>query len=345
LQRYEHGGDIYSHENVRLDYSVNLNPLGMPPGVREAIISRVGEYETYPDVKCRALRKAIAARDGVPEEYVLCGNGAADLIHRLCLALRPKRVLTLAPSFSEYERSARLYGSEIAYHRLSEAESFALTERVLDDITPETGLLFLCNPNNPTGRLIDANLMGKIARRCSETGTLLLLDECFLPFTDGASLLPLTERMPNLVLLRAFTKLYSMAGLRLGYIVCSGRELLKAVGEHAQCWSVSAVAQTAGLAALRCDGWEEKTRTLVSEEREYLSHALRALGLTVYPSDCNYLLFRSELPLYEPLLQKGVLIRRCENFEGLDVRFFRVGVKLRPQNEALVRAISEVLHG
>ncbi len=113
MQRYEHGGDVYSFDHIRLDYSVNLNPFGMPHEVKDAIISQIDRFETYPDTRCRALTRAIACREGVPDDYILCGNGAADLIYRVCLSRRPKRILTLAPTFSDYERTARLCGAKL----------------------------------------------------------------------------------------------------------------------------------------------------------------------------------------------------------------------------------------
>jgi threonine-phosphate decarboxylase len=345
LERFEHGGDIYSHKNISLDYSVNLNPFGMPPEVKNAIISHIDEFASYPDTQCRTLRGAIAEKEGVLRENVLCGNGAADLIYRLCLSYKPKCVLTIAPSFSEYERAARVCESQVVYHKLDENEGFFLTERVLSAITRDIKMFFLCNPNNPTGKLINMSLLNKIAQRCVETGTLLVLDECFLPFTDSESLLSLIKEIPNLVILKAFTKIYAMAGLRLGYLLSGNQEVIRAAEKNAPCWSVSSVAQTAGIAALQCEGWEEKTRQILTQERAYLSDALKKFGLTVYESDCNFLLVKSDRSLYEPLSKKGILIRRCENFVGLDAQFYRLGVKLHPQNEVLIRTLMEVLYG
>ena len=193
--------------------------------------------------------------------------------------------------------------------------------------------------------LIDRNLLSKIAQRCMETGTLFVIDECFLSFTDELGLQSLMNHTPNLIILKAFTKMYAMAGLRLGYILSGNCDVLKAAEEQAPCWSVSSVAQTAGLAALQCEKWEEKTRQLVLEERNYLSHALKSLGFTVFDSQSNFLLMKSTQPLYEKLLQRGILIRSCGNYVGLDARFYRLAVKSHSQNKTLIQAIMEVLHG
>lgn len=345
MERYEHGGDIYSQQQIELDYSVNLNPLGLPQKVKDAIVDNVDGFAVYPDTKCRALTQAIADRERVKVEHVLCGNGAADLIHRVCLSQHPKRILTLAPTFSEYERTARLCGSEIRYHRLEQREQFAVSERIFDDITEDIDLLFLCNPNNPTGKRIDQTLLTQIAQHCVKTETILFVDECFLSFSEEESLAPLLNKVPNLVILKAFTKMYAMAGLRLGYMLSGNQKILQSAETYAPCWNVSAVAQTAGLAALQCENWEEDSRQLVVSERDYLSDALETLGFQVFESDANFLLFKSDVSLYEPLLQKRILIRRCENYVGLDDRFYRIAVKLRPENERLIRAMKEVLHG
>lgn len=345
MLRYEHGGDIWGNTPVRLDFSVNLNPLGMPGKVKRAITEHIEEYEAYPDVYCRRLREAIAAHEGVSPEDVLCGNGAAELIYRICLAKKPKSTLLLAPTFSEYERAAMFSGSKIHYRYLKEECQFALTEGILSDITQETDLAFLCNPNNPTGRLADISLMEQIAARCSETDTLLVVDECFLPFTNGASCKTLLGRYPGIVILDAFTKRYAMAGLRLGYILSKDHELIKASRESGPCWNVSAVAQAAGLAALACSEYVEQARLLLDKERPYLLSALSSMGLGVYPSSANYVLFRCEKELKEPMLQRGILIRSCANYEGLDNSFYRVCVMRREQNDILIAALREVLYG
>jgi len=345
MLRYEHGGDIWGNTTVRLDFSVNLNPLGMPGKVKQAITEHIEEYQAYPDIYCRRLRQAIAAHEGVLPEEVICGNGASDLICRICLAVKPKRTLLTAPTFSEYERAALLAGSRIYHHRLKEEQQFTLTEAVLDDITPDSDLLFLCNPNNPTGQLISPSLMERIAARCEKTGTRLVVDECFLAFTDGISCKALLSKYPHTAILDAFTKRYAMAGLRLGYMISKDHGLTEAVRQAGALWNVSAVAEAAGIAALSCAGHTERARSLIVTEREYLSSALHGLGLVVYPGSANYILFRCKKELKRPLLERGILIRSCANYEGLDNSFYRISVMRREQNDILMAALREVLHG
>lgn len=345
MKKFEHGGDVYSR-SVDLDFSVNLNPLGMPPAVREALIEGVDSYAAYPDPHCRALRAALGRTLSVEPRQLLCGNGAADLIIRLCLARKPKNVLLCAPTFSEYEKAALLSGARVKKFILREEDDFALGGGILGELTglDTPDLFFLCNPNNPTGQLTCPALIGQIAAVCEKRGTLFVIDECFLPFTEAPSARPLLETYPHMVIVDAFTKLYSMAGLRLGFMISADRRLVEEVAGFGQSWSVSAPAQTAGLAALSSGGeWTARTRAAVAAERAFVSAGLHELGLKVYDGAANYILFRSEKPLLDPMLAQGILIRSCANYTGLDERYYRVGVKRRTENERLLAALRRAL--
>jgi threonine-phosphate decarboxylase len=344
-----HGGDIYSHtilmekdrEGLLLDYSVNTNPLGMPGPVKAALKGHVEEYQRYPDPACRALRAALSQYEGIDEKQICCGNGAADLIFRLCLAQKPRRALVCAPAFSEYERAVALAGGETVLHRLDEKDGFALTGRYLDDLIPGLDMALLCNPNNPTGRLIAQDLLAEILRRCRELGILLVMDECFLPFTGAASVVG----EPGLVAVKALTKTFSLAGLRMGYAIGPDSAFTEALAGTGQRWSVSTPAQVASCAALQCLPWLEQSRRLIQTERPRLAEKLRELGFTVFDSDANFMLFRSDVPLLDGLMERGILIRDCSSFHGLDGRYYRCCVKQREQNERFVAALREVLHG
>ena len=345
MLRYEHGGDIYTNAEICLDFSINVNPLGMPESAKQALFAATDAMERYPDPQCRALRRALAEKHGVAPDMILCGNGAADMIFRVCACLKPKKALTLAPTFSEYERPVKLFGGEMAEYHLKEADGFALTDAILEALAPDVELFVLCNPNNPTGRLAPFDLLRRIVAACAKNGTYLMVDECFLAFTDGPSMISLLKEFPNLLILNAFTKLYALAGLRLGYLLCADAALLSRVAVFGAQWSVSVAAQAAGIGALEEPAWEERTRSLIKVERAYMRESLAALGLTIFPADANFLLITSPVPLYEPLKKRGFLVRNCANFTGLDERFIRIGLKMREQNEALLRAIEEVLRG
>ena len=352
MKEYTHGGDIVGARAVwqgeLLDFSANLNPLGMPEAVRKAAEEAVGEAIHYPDPLCRALCAAIARRDGVAPEQVLCGNGAADLVFRLAFSQRPRRVLVTAPTFSEYQDAVQAAGGEVVYHRLTPENDFDLTEAVLNDLDDSLDMAFFCTPNNPTGRLIDRDLMLRILEQCREKNIRVVVDECFLSLADPGEQVSLAGELknyPNLVLLRAFTKSYAMPGLRLGYCLSADATLLDGLSRCAQPWSVSGPAQAAGLAALAEPEYPAQARQLIAVERAWLTDALRELGLQVFPSQVNYILFR--VPgvddLKERLLAHGVLIRFCANYVGLGSDYYRVAVRPHRENEGLIRAMREVL--
>ena len=348
---YTHGGDILTAQAAYggevLDFSANLNPLGMPAPVAEAARQAADQSARYPDPLCRDLRRAIAAHDGVGEEQVVCGNGAADLIFRLAFALKPRKALVTAPTFSEYEEALTCMGCEMVRYTLDQSKNFDLDAGFVDAIGPDTDLVFLCTPNNPTGRLIDGDLLEGVLDRCGAVGAVLAVDECFLPLaTGGPGLAPRLKDHPNLVLLRAFTKSYAMAGLRLGYGLSADCNLLERLSSFAQPWSVSAPAQAAGTAAFtRCPQWPEQARALVERERPVLAAGLEGLGCRVVPSQANYLLFQAEhiTDLKEKLLQRGILLRSCANYHNLGPDWYRVCVKGGGENRRLLAALKEVL--
>ena len=370
---YQHGGDIYSRE-IALDYSANINPLGLPPGVRKTLKQCVeGELcSLYPDSSCRALRQALAQHHGIPEEHIICGNGAADLIFGLAAALRPERGLVMRPTFSEYEQALKTVGAKVEYVSLDERRGFEPDLEAMCACVRQAkaegrayDIAFLCNPNNPTGIPSGKEQVERLAWECERADTLLAVDECFCDFMEEweeCSVIPALKRFQKLFVLKVFTKLYAMAGLRLGYGLSFHGELLKELSLVRQPWSVSGLAQKAGEAALKEKGYVKETRALISRERHWLKDRLEELGCQVYGSRANYLFFRffpatgnrkiGESPevfprgwLYHRLLEKKVLIRSCSNYSGLDFGYYRICVKTREENEALTAYIREVIQG
>ena len=219
MSEHKHGGDIYTN-TYRLDFSTNLNPLGMPESVRAAACEGVRRSDCYPDVQCRELVRAIAQKERVPEEFVVCANGAAELIFSVVRALRPKKALLVSPGFAEYERALAAKDCEIVYYPLRAENGFLLGCDYLEYLQEDVELLFLCNPNNPTGVQIDRALLERILQVCKERGIRMVLDVCFLDFLDDPAQADFASQLkeyPQLFLLKAFTKTYAMAGLRLGY--------------------------------------------------------------------------------------------------------------------------------
>lgn len=339
----EHGGDIFEREIV-YDFSANLNPLGMPESVKNALQKSISEWEKYPDPFCRSLVKKLSECENFPPENIVCGNGAADLIFRIVQAVKPPKAVVCAPSFSEYSKALIQNECEILHYFLSEKSGFALDEKILEMLDESVQMLILCTPNNPTGRTVDGELLCRICERCKANDIVFLCDECFIDFTENAAH---AEHFinPNVVVLKAFTKIFAMAGLRLGYALFGDAELAEKVRRNGQFWSVSAPAQTAGEAALDEKNYLEKTLELVKKEREFLTENLRNFGFKVYPSEANFILFYTELPLDEMLLSEKFLIRNCTNFDGLEQGYFRTAVRSHEENSALVSAIERCLNG
>ena len=343
-----HGGDVYSLEGV-LDFSANINPLGLPDGVLDAVSNSISQCDQYPDPLCRELRSAISEKEEIPLEFIRCGNGAADLIFRSVWAVKPKKALVLAPSFAEYEQALSSAGVEIVRHILKDEEDYQVTDRVLEELTPEIEMAFFCNPNNPTGHVIEPSLLNRILEQCRKNGTVLVLDECFQDFLeekDRYSLLDKIEDYPNLFILKAFTKIYAIPGLRLGYCFSSNSELLERLDRCGQPWSVSLPAQVAGVAALQEENtYCERTNALISREKMYLMENLENLGIRVVGSKANYLFFQvaGVHDLKERLLEKKIMVRSCGNYPGLDSSWYRAAIRQHGENERLISALQEVL--
>ncbi len=343
--KYTHGGDIYTYENM-LDFSVNLNPLGPPAAVLEAAKKGVEQAAAYPDSRCRRLRKKLAGKLGIPGERLIFGNGAAELIYTLVLAEKPKRALLPVPAFSEYEQALSTVGCQIEYADTSVENGFIADESILERLDTVPDLLFLCSPSNPSGRKIPGELLMKIVEKCQEKKIRFVLDECFIDFLPDAgeiSMTEQTEKFPSLFVLRAFTKIYAMPGLRLGYGISSDGALLERMERMRQPWSVSLPAQEAGMAALDEKEYTEKARKMVCEEREYIETKFSEMRIKYISSDANFILFYSETDLFTQLKNRGILIRDCSDYRGLGRGWFRTAVRSHEENMRLICALEDVL--
>lgn len=340
-----HGGDLTTYrENYPstpiLDFSANLNPYGLPEGIRRALAECADDCIHYPDPQCRALRSALAEFEQTPAEWILCGNGAADLIYRIAYALRPQEALIPAPTFVEYERALSAAGCTAKYHQLAESGGFALDASILPHIGP--GIVFLCNPNNPTGLLADPGLLDAVLARCEQTGAVLVVDECFLDFIDSPDAHTCKRHLQsagNLIILKAFTKLFAIPGLRLGYLLCGNPELLARIEGAGPPWSVSVPAQQCGVAATAESAYLAKTRCGLPAMRRQLFEGLARLGFSVLPGQANFLFFRAQPGLVEALHPLGILLRDCSSMRGLGPGWYRTAVRTPEENAALLSAL------
>ena len=330
---YEHGGDVYRNK-VRLDFSVNTNPLGMSENVKKAIAENIEQFGIYPDAMCINLRNAIAEKEQVGIDNVLCSNGAAEMIFAVVRAVMPKKTLLLAPTFSEYERALKSVGSQICYYYLKEKNDFELQDDFIDYLD-DIDMVFICNPNNPVGKVADKKTAQHIAEVCGEREIVCVFDECFMDLADGYSM---KEKVP---VIKAFTKTYAMAGLRLGYMIAD-TDFVCDVQRQLPMWNVSAAAQIGGFTAINDNDYLEKGKQIIREEREFLMGELKNLGFKVFNSDVNFILFKGSIGLDKSLLKREILIRNCGNFNGLDEGFYRIAVKKHDENAEFIRELGDI---
>lgn len=346
-----HGGDIYRN-NIHFDYSVNINPLGVPQEVQWVLTEAALHANKYPDIFHESLVSDTSMLFNVPGHQIVFGNGASELIMAICHHIFPKKVMLLAPSFSGYEYciNGAVPKCNIVYHYLQEDNDFELHHNIVEQIIVEKpNLLFLTNPNNPNGRLIDAQLLEDIIEQCEKVGTTVVVDECFLPLTGREKELSLAYRLnkyKSLIVLRAFTKTFAIPGVRLGYALCSKKSLADGIRAHLPEWNISIFAQMAGAECLKHRDYVDEAVKVIEKERDFLTESLTKLGLKVFKSDANFIMFKSNDPfLVEKLLDYKIMIRDCSDFVGLNHGYYRIAVKLHNENEGLLSALGDIVNG
>lgn len=340
-----HGGDIYRNQ-VKIDFSVNINPLGIPERVRRALQAAADDCTCYPDILNTELKQAIHTMTGADVSQILCGNGASELFLAIVHGICPRRIVIPVPSFYGYEKVSGACEAQVDYYEMKPSDGYCLDETVIDSLSEETDLLFLANPNNPVGNRIPPELLDKVITHCMKNEITVVLDECFIEFSkdwEQYSFLQRVREFPNLIVVRAFTKIFAIPGVRLGYLVCADENLRMRIEEQLPEWNVSVFAQKAGKAAAAEVHYVKQSAELVKKERDYLTHTLQSMGIFVYPSEADYLLLYTEYPLGEELLKRGILIRDCSNYRGLSGGYYRIAVKQRCENDKLLAEIGEIV--
>ena len=354
MQQNIHGGDIYSRQ-IRLDFSVNGNPLGMPAEARLSLLAAINHVGEYPDAAAGELTETVSHMLSVQSgreiqgEYLVFGNGASELFLAIVHALKPENIVIPVPSFYGYEYAAKAVDSHIKYVYLSEESAFCPGKELLQVLTADTDLLFLANPNNPTGQLMSREYLRELMEHCRQQGIIVVLDECFIEFCETdreqpVSLLGKIDQYENLLLVRAFTKSFAMPGVRLGYLVCSNEGLREKIRRQLPEWNLSVFAQRAGIVcAGQAEQYLQDTVEYVKTERAYLREGLEAPGIRVVSGEADFLLLYTTQPIYDRLLAKGILIRNCENFRGLGEGYYRIAVKKHEENEVLLDELEQCL--
>lgn len=341
-----HGGDIYS-EKIEYDFSVNLNPLDCSAITESIMRESLPKLCNYPDPQQREFRKAVAEAEGVAEDEIFGGSGASEIMLALVAMMKPTKVMLLNPCFIGYRHVLSILNDcEIVEYNLLEENGFMPDEIFLGVLEYEAqrglNMLFLTNPNNPTGKNIPKSILDKTFEICKKYEVNIIVDECFIRMSgNGFSLKKYINDYHGLFVVNAFTKIFSIPGVRVGYVIADSNSIERLSG-HLPEWNLSVVADTAGVICSRYlveQQWEEQTKAIIEREREYLSKELTHLGYKVYESDTVFILIYSESDIFEYLKSKQILIRDCSNYEGLNNGYYRIAVKSHQENKMLIQTL------
>jgi len=355
-----HGGNIWgaSKELEKspgeiLDFSASINPLGLSPKAASAIRDSLGLVGPYPDPDSIELKQALSAHYSIDARELLPANGSTQLIYLLPEVLRPERALIVEPAFSEYASALKLSGCAIDRLVLKERDGFALDLKRLAEKLEKTpcGVVYIASPANPTGAATGRDAIIEAASICRSFRATLVVDEAFADFTDKSSVMKDAPSLGNVIVLRSLTKFFSMAGLRLGFMV-SDRRTIKAFAAHMPPWSVNTLASVAALASLKDERYCRAAMRWIEAERPRLFEGLKAIpGLLPFPSDANFFLVKitgtgMTAPLLKAmLLDDGIMIRDLSSFAGLGKGYFRVAVRKREENLLLIKALKKAMAG
>jgi threonine-phosphate decarboxylase len=354
-----HGGNIYRIEKELgipaggiIDFSVNINPLGISPLVKRKILEALDLISSYPDPEYSQCRQALASYHGIPYENIMAGNGATELMFLLGRVLRPAKTLILAPTFSEYARMLELACSDIKYFRLDEETGFTPDIPALkEEIRNGYDLLVICNPNNPTGTLLTREEVEDIAEHGAEHGSCIMVDESFMEFVqDGAGKYSIIncQSLKNIFVIRSLTKILAIPGLRLGYSVCHDPELNREMASQKEPWSLNMLAACAAVEMPGLGKYLEETRETVAREGRFLCENLvQFRWLKVFTPTVNYMIIKilnamTSHNLKTELLKKRILIRDASNFRFLNDKFIRIAIKDRESNKYLIESLKSL---
>jgi threonine-phosphate decarboxylase len=354
-----HGGDIWVAARQRklplsriVDFSANINPLGISPRVRRRIKRELGLACHYPDRGQEELRSLVSSQEGVHPECIVFGNGATQLLHLIPRCFEYRKALIIEPSFSEYRAALKSCGSKICEFRLEAQQNFTLKlGALLRFVTVERpDVIFLANPNNPTGILIPGSTLSLIVTFCTSHRIDLVVDESFIEFTTARSLASAAFRKRHLIVIRSFTKCFALAGLRVGYLVAHP-SVVKRLARRMEPWSVNTLALCAAAESMQDTKYLRRSLSLIRKERRYLAQGLALTGwLESFPSQTNFLLVHIRAPgmdgvcLQQKLEAGNVLIRGSDGFRGLTPRYVRIAIRSRKENKALLSRLRDIGH-
>lgn len=360
-----HGGDIYSNA-VDIDFSVSLNPARRcradEEAVREAILAGIREAGNYPDIEQRQVRSAIAEAEGIGADNVIAGSGASELIMALTNMISPKKVLVIEPGYIGYRHALlSVPGCKVVSYVLQEEKSFCPDEDILDKITEDIDMIIIQDPINPTGVNLEYTLMDAILEKADKCYITVMYDRSFFklsgryfssatdPDRKCMSTKELIERYDSLYIISSYTKSFALPGIRMGYVMSTERNISQ-LKSHLPEWNISAVAASVMKACASIDAagdYMKQSLSFIAAEREYITASLRQMGLKVFDSDTVFILFKDpyDCDIYEKLLEKRILIRKCGDIKGLTEVFYRIGIRSRKDNEKLIYETGKIVNG
>ncbi len=348
-----HGGNIYSLQRSGkrdiLDYSSNINPLGVPESLKKAIQENFSVLEKYPDINYMELREKIGKYNNISKDNVIVGNGATEVLFLYMKVLKPENVLIVAPTFAEYERALKTVESKIDFFELREKDNFVIDISELKEKSKNYDLVVICNPNNPTGKFISLDKIDDLNRYLEKNGTKLFLDESFIEFKKGWDKeTALNLKSKNIFILRALTKFFALPGIRLGYGLTYDKNIILKINEIREPWSVNAFADLAGKIILDDSPYIEKTEKWIEEERKFFIDELKKIDrIKVYDTETNFVLIKFKTMTAEifrnKMIEKNILVRNASNFKFLNEYFVRLSIKDREKNIKVLESIKEVV--
>ena len=328
-----------------VDFSSNINPKGIPIAVTKQLQRNLKDIQNYPDTYSFDLKSLLSKYIHLPQKNLIVGNGAIELIYNFCFAFLSKKtkVLIPIPTFQEYENAAKLYNSPIFFFK-----TFDLSKDIESFLSkiPKNGCVFLCNPNNPTGKLLSKKHLLQIIKNAEKKSSFVFVDECFIELVNESdeSVISYIKKYENLFVLRSFTKSFGFPGLRIGYAVAS-KKIIDTLEKIKIPWSVNVLAQSAAEIAIKNKTHLIESKSLIKKERDYLTKNLSKFdSFDCYDSFTNFILIKTKFDstkLQTKLLKQKILIRDCKNFRGLNNHFFRIAVKSHKDNVALIKAMEK----
>ncbi len=348
---FEHGGNIFEiskkfnlNLNDILDFSVNINPIGFPDVLKTIILENINFMKFYPEIYSSTLKKKIASKlDCLPENIVV-GNGSIQLIYAINKALNFKNIVIVEPTFSEYRKALSDRDVKIYNFKLNESDNFILKIDYLINFLEKVNFdaVFLCNPNNPNGFVLDGNEVEKLISFMENIKKYLIIDEAFIDFTDQRGVE--FKNFNFTIVLKSFTKIFAIPGMRLGYLKAD-RLICEKIEQFIEPWSVNIFSQIIGEKLVNLDDFIENTKKFLDKEREFVVKELSKIEvLKIFPSNTNFLLIKiltskNVSQLEEYLFKNKVLIRNCSNYIGLNNKFFRISINRREDNLILIQLL------